>query len=162
MSDSSTSNLTTALFNRHVGNSSEESSGSAARFTELVDSSEDDGKETTESAHESESVSSQHDERDDDFADAGPQTNKLLQKMYGLVVESDHEIEEAEDWASVGVDVEPKRRTSQETLRSQDVSEHFYTPNGSAAASLRTVDIHEADGDVEADDEGSRIRRPPR
>lgn len=184
LSDSDTSSLTTALFKRHLAANSSEDSSSNPRFTEVHDSSEDDGssenKYDDEDHHRSpiavdadteSSVGSQQEERDEDFQDAGPQTNKLLKKMYGLGFSSSED-DESEDWANIGIRVEPevRRRKSDETLRSasvvskastafRDISDPTEPVLLATAVASAEDEEYEADPNDDADDEGSRTRR---
>lgn len=88
--------------------------------------------------------------------------------MYGLGY-SGSEDETTEDWANVGIRVEPdlRRRVSEETLRSASNASRAFRDISdpadpvllaTAVASLKVDDDDEAGNNADADDEGSRVR----
>lgn len=149
--------------NRYRSPSTGSGSDSSPRFQELADSSEDE-KQDGPSGESSEVASADdRDEIEGDFEGAGPQANKLLKKMYGVGAHSDDEDEDHEqDWASVGVHVEPRaagRRKSDETLRWEGLSNKEQVEEATQAEKKRVKEEKAANGDEDADDEGEKVPR---
>lgn len=149
--------------NRHRSPSTGSGSDKSSRFQELPDSSEDE-KQDGPSGESSEVASADdRDEIEGDFEGAGPQANKLLKKMYGVGAHSDDEEEDHEqDWASVGVRVEPRavgRKKSDETLRWEGLSTQEQVEEATRAEKKRVKEERAANGDEDADDEGEKRPR---
>jgi hypothetical protein len=139
------------------------------RITELNSSESEANSPKLGSEADKDDASSVATEPDLEFEGAGPQANSLLRKMYGHKPNSDDEDEPSHNWSAVGVEVDPQRRKSDETLRSEDlglsglkVADEEAQAEETRKEKQAVVDsINSSDG-VEADDEALPTHRPRR
>lgn len=141
------------------------------RITELNSSESEAGSPRPGSGTDKDDTSStNNDDGELEFEGAGPQANSLLRKMYGHKPTSDEDDEEpSHNWSEVDVEVEPKRRNSDETLRSEDLglaglrlADAEAEAEGTRRDKQAVVDSITSSDGVEADDEAGPSLRPRR
>ena len=139
------------------------------RITELNSSENEPSSLKPGSEGDKDDASSVATDPDLEFEGAGPQANSLLRKMYGHKPHSDDDDELGHNWSEVGVEVDPNRRKSDETVRRDDfgmaglnVAEEEAQAEGTRRDKQAVVDSITGSEGAEADDEAPPNFRPRR